>query len=389
MIQTGVWVAWIAILFSVVACSSEVGDVKPVQVSVAETPKELLASKSLTSSGKAAAKLPVKYRVAETFNVGANVVVRALASSSNLNALWVGTSVGVLEVDSGTGEVKRTFTRENGLANEYVFAAAIDAGGRSWFGTNGGGVSRLTDASWKTFFPMHGLGDYWVYSFVDQKNTAMWIGTWAGLSRFDYKTETFKTYVKELVNEWVYGLDLDSNNQLWVGTEGGVNMFDGETWFTWTHEHGLGAPNEQKLPFSENTGLGTRERHDLSVLVEGRNTYNPNYVFCVKVTQDDTVWAGTWGGGVSYYDGHRWRNLTSKDGLAGDIVYSIAAQENGVLWFGTNHGLSRYDGKNWQSFSRQEGLLDNHVYAVNLTSDGRVWAGTKHGVALLEQIATQ
>lgn len=325
------------------------------------------------------------YRVSESFNVGNNVVVRALTSDKKNNTLWVGTSVGALEIDLQTGNVKRTFTRENGLANEYVFATTVDSSGSAWVGTNGGGVSRLNGQDWKTFFPMHGLGDYWVYSFVDQKKTAMWIGTWAGLSRFDYASQSFKTYVKELVNEWVYGLDLDSKNQLWVGTEGGVNMFDGETWSTWTHEQGLGAANEKQLPFSENTGLGTRERHDLSVLVQGRNTYNPNYVFCIKVAADDTVWAGTWGGGVSYFDGRQWRNFTSKDGLAGDIVYSIALQENGVLWFGTNKGLSRYDGESWQSFSKTDGLLDNHVYAVSVIGDGRVWAGTKHGVAVLEK----
>ncbi|MDH3325959.1 MAG: regulator [Gammaproteobacteria bacterium] len=334
-------------------------------------------------------KTPAQYHVAESFNVGNNVVVRALASDSQSTNLWVGTTVGVLEVDLLTGNVKRTFTRENGLANEYVFAATADSNGSAWFGTNGGGVSRLIDQTWKTFFPMHGLGDYWVYSFADQKNTAMWIGTWDGLSRFDYKTKTFKTYVKELVNEWVYGLDLDSKGRLWVGTEGGVNMFDGETWLTWTHEHGLGAPNEQKLPFSENTGLGTRQRHDLSVLAEGRSTYNPNYVFCIEVAADDTVWAGTWGGGVSFYNGHRWQNITTKDGLAGDIVYSMAAQANGVIWFGTNNGLSRYDGKNWQSFTREDGMLDNHVYAVHVTNDGRIWAGTKHGVAVLEKSSVQ
>ena len=325
--------------------------------------------------------LPVKnnsiYKIAENFNVGNNVVVRALANNEKGNSLWVGTTVGALEVDLKTGGVTRTFTRENGLANEYVFAVNIDSNGGAWVGTNGGGASRLAGEKWKTYFPMHGLGDYWVYSFADQKNSAMWIGTWAGLSRFDYKTQTFKTYVKELVNEWVYGLGLDSKNQLWVGTEGGVNMFDGETWQTWTHSQGLGAPNEQKLPFSPNTGLGTRERHDLSVLAEGQNTYNPNYVFCIKVTNDDTVWAGTWGGGVSYFDGHRWRNLTTKDGLAGDIVYSIGLQQNGDLWFGTNNGLSHYNGKSWRSYSKVDGLLDNHVYAVNITRDNRVWVPFK------------
>ena len=56
-------------------------------------------------------------------------------------------------------------------------------------------------------------------------------------------------------------------------------MLEGDTWRAWTHADGLGAPNEARLPSSKNTGLGTRERHDLSVLRDGRATYNPSYVF--------------------------------------------------------------------------------------------------------------
>lgn len=326
-----------------------------------------------------------KFRVAESFNVGANVFVRALSSDEKNQQLWVGTSVGALNVDVNTGAVNQTFTRDNGLANEYVFATYVANDGAVWLGTNGGGTSRLTQGEWKAFFPMHGLADYWVYSFTEQQDTAMWIGTWAGLSRFDYKSKKFTTYVKELVNEWVYGLDVDSKGNVWVGTEGGVNMFDGKSWHVWTHENGLGAANERNLKFSTNTGLGTRTRHDLSVLVGGEESYNPNYVFCVKISRDDTVWVGTWGGGVSFYNGSIWQNLTSKNGLAGDIVYSIAIDYEGNYWFGTNKGLSVYNGKEWQTLTKSDGLLDSHVYALAVTPKNRIWAGTKNGVAVIDK----
>ena len=101
-------------------------------------------------------------RVKEVFEVGPQVYVRALTPEPARQALWVGTSAGVHEVDSASGKLRGTFTRKEGLANEYVFAVGLDRKGNKWFGTNAGGVSRYKDGQWKTFFPMHGLADYWI-----------------------------------------------------------------------------------------------------------------------------------------------------------------------------------------------------------------------------------
>ena len=325
-------------------------------------------------------------RVLETFNVGDDTYVRALAVEQKKGALWVGTSKGVHEIDMASGKPRHTFTRDSGLANEYVFAIGIDKEGYKWFGTNAGGVSRYRDGKWKTYFPMHGLADYWVYSFASQKNGDLWIGTWAGANVVDMKTLKFRTYVKELINEWVYGLDVDARDQVWFGTEGGVSMFDGKTWRAWTHKDGLGAENPKKLLTSPNTGLGTRSRHDLGLLTQdGAPSYNPNYVFSILVAADQSIWAGTWGGGVSRFDGKKWTNFTAKDGLAGDIVYSLAQDAKGDMWFGTSNGLTRYNGKTWRSIDSRSGLLDNNVYALAVAPNGEIWAGTKRGVARIGQ----
>jgi len=320
-------------------------------------------------------------RVTDVFEVGPRVYVRALCVEPARGALWVGTSAGVHEVALSDGKLRSTFTRKEGLANEYVFAVGIDRDGYKWFGTNAGGVSRYKDGKWKTFFPMHGLADYWVYSFAQQRNGDFWIGTWAGVNKVDAKSGKFSTYVKELVNEWVYGIAVDARDRVWFGTEGGVSMFDGKQWQSWTHKDGLGAPNDERLPFSANTGLGTRSRHDLAVGAEGPATYNPNYVFSILSAPDGTIWAGTWGGGVSRFDGKAWHNFTTRDGLAGNIVYSIAQDRDGALWFGTNNGVSRFDGKTWDNLGTKEGLLEPNVYAIAVAPDGNVWVGTRKGVA--------
>ncbi|WP_206485974.1 two-component regulator propeller domain-containing protein [Thalassotalea sp. G2M2-11] len=335
-----------------------------------------------------ACKEPVQdvviYEVKNSFNVGDNAFVRSLAVEPKKQSLWVGTSMGVHQVDYISGDLKSTFTREHGLANEYVFAITVDKDGYKWFGTNAGGMSRYKDGEWKTFFPLHGLADYWVYAFANHPDGSLWVGTWAGVNHVNRQTLEFKTYVKELINEWVYGIDIEENGTIWFGTEGGVTRFDGQHWQSWNHDDGLGIANENGLPFSKNTGLGTRSRHDLGILAGGKATYNPSYVFSIKIdSRDNAVWAGTWGAGVGRFQQGKWSNLSVKDGLAGNIVYSIMQASDGAMWFGTNGGVSRYDGINWQTFNVRNGLLNNDVYSIVESPDGAVWVGTRSGVSQL------
>ena len=66
-------------------------------------------------------------KVIDTFEVGPSVFVRALKSDVTRGSMWVGTSVGVHEVDLKSLKPRNTFTRNDGLANEYVLAVGIDA----------------------------------------------------------------------------------------------------------------------------------------------------------------------------------------------------------------------------------------------------------------------
>ena len=73
---------------------------------------------------KPAAGVSSPYRILESFGVGNAVYVRSLAVDRAHNSLWVGTSVGVHEVDLKTRDPIHTFTRKEGLANEFVFSIA-------------------------------------------------------------------------------------------------------------------------------------------------------------------------------------------------------------------------------------------------------------------------
>ncbi len=331
-----------------------------------------------------------KYGLVGSFSTGEGSYVRSLLADDG--AVWVGTTEGVIQVSTRTGDPVQTFTMQDGLMSPYIFTMNKGPRGEYWFGTNNGGLSRFDGNRWKTYLPADGLADFWVYGIKFAADGTAWIATWNGVSRFDGKT--FKNYNTNdgLADRWVYALSIDGDGAIWFGTEGGVSRLspDGR-WRSWRHEDGLGAPNRFDLLTSDNTGFGTmnnpegddyKHKHDLSVLdPNGHETYNKNYVFSMALDRDGDKWFGTWGGGVSRFDGEKWTNFTAEDGLAGDIVYAVTLDpHDGALWFGTNHGVSRFDGQNWTSIKKQDGLANENVYSVAIDVHRRVWLGEKGGV---------
>ena len=325
----------------------------------------------------------LQFRLLDRFDIGENIYARSLLARDD--TLWVGTSAGLMDISLDEYLPRKIYTRDDGLANEYVFSVGSERNGNIWLGTNGGGASRLRNGKMKTFFPTHGLADYWVYAFAQQRNGDLWIGTWAGANRMDTRKETFETFFDELINEWVYGIAVDSQDRVWFGTEGGMTMFDGKNWKHWTHAQGLGSDNFKSLPHSDNTGLGTRKRHNLNVMVGTGESYNPNYVFSVAVDRKDHVWAGTWGAGVSRFDGENWVSYSSEDGLPGNIVYSMMIDGDGHYWFGTNRGLVIFDGENWKPLGLAIGIQETDVYAISQDRNGHVWIGLKGAVVRIEK----
>ncbi len=67
------------------------------------------------------------------------------------------------------------------------------------------------------------------------------------------------------------------------------------------------------------------------------------------------------------------RNYSTLQGLPSNIVYSVVQDQNGFLWFATDHGVSRFDGKNFKNFTVDDGIGDNEVLGLFLDSRQRLW----------------
>jgi ligand-binding sensor domain-containing protein len=100
------------------------------------------------------------------------------------------------------------------------------------------------------------------------------------------------------------------------------------------------------------------------------------------VADDNTLWVGTWGGGLVHFDGTDWTIYnTSNSGLPDDYINDLSFDENQILWIGTlSHGLVAFDGTNWTVYDKNNSDLPNNGVKRVCITDNLVWAGTSKGL---------
>ncbi len=67
------------------------------------------------------------------------------------------------------------------------------------------------------------------------------------------------------------------------------------------------------------------------------------------------------------------KHFNKDNGLAGNVAYCIAQDNDGFIWIGTENGACRFDGTTFKTFTVEDGLTDNEVLEVFCDSRGRVW----------------
>lgn len=80
----------------------------------------------------------------------------------------------------------------------------------------------------------------------------------------------------------------------------------------------------------------------------------------------------------------------TESGLSQNLVYSIAQDKQGFLWFGTDEGLNRFDGYEFKTFTHVEGdsssLTDNSIHSLLVDHTGILWVGTNNGISKYDPV---
>jgi hypothetical protein len=92
-----------------------------------------------------------------------------------------------------------------------------------------------------------------------------------------------------------------------------------------------------------------------------------------------TLWIATMGG-LSIFDGARFKTLRKEDGLPDSRILNLHREPSGAIWICTANGVARFDplsptGKQIQSYTAADGLIPGRIVGVCQTPDGAMWFG--------------
>ncbi len=102
-------------------------------------------------------------------------------------------------------------------------------------------------------------------------------------------------------------------------------------------------------------------------------------VYSLLQDSKGNLWFGTLGAGVYKYDGNQFTNWNSSQGLINNVVMDIAEDAKGNIWFATNEGVSRFNGTSFVNLDSTNGII-GAVYSLAEDQNGVMWIGGENGL---------
>ncbi len=153
----------------------------------------------------------------------------------NKNHLWIGTGNGIGVMDTKTEKVIKVLynnTTEPTLANRVYGNDEF-----MWFINNN--VRILDLARQKEYeFPASGalaLPCQRITAVINDNDSNLWIGTYEGLARYNYITQTLLSYYNQfsdtasISDKCIFSIFQDSKKNIWIGTKNGLNRYNGKS----------------------------------------------------------------------------------------------------------------------------------------------------------------
>jgi ligand-binding sensor domain-containing protein/signal transduction histidine kinase len=271
----------------------------------------------------------------------------------------------------------------------YIFLLCLFAGAGFTAGRAGDFDAEQpeTVSTMRTWRTAQGLPSDAVTAIIQTRDGFLWIGTTAGLVRFDGAKFTPLTSTDSPTNELtgITALCEDSNGRLWVGTQqkGLFELSEGRL-LHYTRREGLSSDNVTSLAADNhgqvwiggNSGLNRWDGRGF-VAYGKRDGLPDESVSSVNVARSGTVWITTRVGLCRYVNGHinPYAFQTESQGRSPEYLGAYEDRRGNLWAFGDTYLINLAEGKRFNYFRSSE-PASVRIWSLCEGRNGRLWIGT-------------
>lgn len=270
--------------------------------------------------------------------------------------LWLGTSMGIIILDTKSGLIK-TITKDEGLGQNDVTSILLVDKDEVWVGSYDGGIDIIneTNSSIKHLTYRQKISENYILNMMKDSKGRIWVGTSSGgvdIIDIDKNWIRHCKYSTGLNDNAVYGLFESEPGVIWISSGEFVNIMD---------------LNQSKISLL-NTDPGI----------------NMAYVNAYYKDIKGYIWLAS-NKGVSIVDlkNRRYKNIISSSGLNSKPFFCIKKNKNNKIWIGTGEGLNIVDEIQKVTFiNRKKDISADQFYQQIEDETGNIWVGTDKGVTI-------
>lgn len=294
--------------------------------------------------------------------------------------IWLNTTRGIWRMKDGKVELK--LNEYNGLPMESIQSIFEDRDGNIWLGSEGKGLLRFTGERFVYYNESSGLSSDLILSVNQDQNGVFWFGSYdKGLISLTPKG-LFTNYQFDNNTIWASLMDVDGMH--WFGTGSGLVSMKG-TKKAGVYYYEDGTPGDKITAFLKinqhtfyvggSEGVSLYKNGKFSRL-EGKDIETVRN-FC-KVGR--SIYCAT-DKGLYIIKGNKLEQI----GSFISTIYSLASDNTGRLWIGTEEGLFIYNNKEIRNFSISTNPASNFINFL-VFNDNQLYVGTNNGLFVLSSM---
>ncbi len=301
-------------------------------------------------------------------------------------SLWIGTDSGIFRYFNGEFS---SYSEKSGLNNDLITALMEDNEGNLWISTARGGLAKLSDGKFRTYSTPEGMIHNKVNSILEEQSGSLWIGTDAGLDIYEKGQFTSSDVTDYFKGVRIRHLYQEDNGTIWISTysKKGAIAYKNGRFKSYSTDIGLTSnrcrvtvkASNGDIWIGTSSGLNRIRGEEVTTFTRSRGLDN-DYIMTIFEDSRGTIWIGTDGGGVAYFDGEEFQFLTTEHGLGANIVFKIFEDSRKTLWITSNGGISRYKDGKFFNYTVKEGLKSDAIFQALEDQKGQFWMQANVGV---------